>query len=74
MIVWFGLTWNLEHYLQFNARLFRQGQKKETVVIHHLLVKGTMDEEVYKAIRKKDQVQEGLMIALKVRIKEAKKI
>ena len=71
VIVWFGLTWNLEHYLQFNARLYRQGQK-ETVVIHHLLVKGTMDEDVYKAIKKKDQVQEGLMLALKARIKEAK--
>ncbi len=71
VIVWFGLTWNLEHYLQFNARLYRQGQK-ETVIIHHLLVKGSMDEDVYKAIKKKDQLQTSLMTSLKARIKEAK--
>ena len=71
IIVWFGLTWNLEHYLQFNARLYRQGQK-ETVIIHHLLVKGSMDEDVYKAIKKKDEVQSALMTSLKARIREAK--
>ena len=71
IIVWFGLTWNLEHYLQFNARLYRQGQK-ETVIIHHLLVKGSMDEDVYKAIKKKDELQSSLMTSLKARIKEAK--
>lgn len=72
VVVWFGLTWNLEHYLQFNARLWRSGQKNDSVIIHHLLVKGTMDEDVYKAIKRKDDLQNALMQSIKARIKEAK--
>ncbi len=71
IIVWFGLTWNLEHYLQANARLYRQGQKYVTVV-HHLLVKGSVDEDVYKSLQKKEELQQDLIKAIRARIKEAK--
>ena len=50
-LIWFGLTWSLELYQQTNARLHRQGQK-DTVVIHHIIAKGTIDEDVMKALRK----------------------
>lgn len=67
MLVWFGLTWSLELYQQTNARLWRQGQK-ETVVIHHLIAKGTMDEKVMVALEKKDCSQSALVAAVKARI------
>ena len=68
-IVWFGLTWSLELYEQANARLWRQGQKN-TVVIHHLVVKGTMDEQVMRALRDKAAGQDALLAAVKARIQE----
>ena len=67
-IVWFGLNWSLELYEQANARLWRQGQK-ETVVIHHLVVKGTMDEQVIKALKEKTTGQEALLSAVKARVR-----
>ena len=63
-LIWFGLTWSLELYQQTNARLWRQGQK-DTVVIHHILAKGTMDETVMKALEKKDKTQSALLEAVK---------
>lgn len=66
VIVWFGLTWSLELYQQANARLFRQGQTK-TVIIHHLLTAGTVDEQVMTALQKKDTSQRALLDALKER-------
>ena len=63
-LIWFGLTWSLELYQQTNARLWRQGQK-DTVVIHHILAKGTMDETVMKALEKKDKTQSALLDAVK---------
>ena len=66
-IVWFGLTWSLELYQQANARLYRQGQK-ETVVINHIITKGTIDERVMKALRNKDKGQASLIEAVKARI------
>lgn len=68
-IVWFGLTWSLELYQQLNARLYRQGQK-ETVVIHHIITKDTIDENVIKALEKKDVSQNSLIEAVKWRLKE----
>lgn len=67
MLIWFGLTWSLELYQQMNARLWRQGQK-ETVVIHHLTAKGTLDERVMEALEKKDCGQSALVDAVKARI------
>ncbi|XJZ27685.1 SNF2-related protein [Bacillota bacterium Lsc_1132] len=63
-LVWFGLTWSLELYQQTNARLWRQGQK-DTVVIHHLTAKGTIDERVMKALKDKDNTQAALIDAVK---------
>ena len=68
-IIWFGLNWSLELYEQANARLWRQGQK-HTVVIHHLVVKGTMDEQVMKALHDKAADQNALLSAVKARIEE----
>lgn len=68
-IVWFGLTWSLELYQQLNARLYRQGQK-DTVVIHHIITKNTIDENVIKAIEKKDLSQNALIEAVKWRLKK----
>ena len=70
-IVWFGLNWSLELYEQANARLWRQGQK-ETVVVHHLVVKGTMDEQVMQALKYKAAGQNALMVAVRARIKKTK--
>jgi len=70
-LIWFGLTWSLELYQQTNARLWRQGQK-DTVVIHHLIAKGTIDERVMKALRNKDNIQAALIDAVKATFKEGK--
>lgn len=65
--MWFSLTWSLELYQQTNARLWRQGQK-ETVVIHHLVTKGTIDENVMVALAKKDTGQAALLRAVKAKL------
>lgn len=64
-IVWFGLTWSLEQYQQANARLKRQGQKHQ-VIIHHLIARGTIDEQVMKAIRSKAEGQAAMMEAVRM--------
>lgn len=70
IIVWFGLTWSLELYQQACARLYRQGQK-ESVVIHHIIAKGTVDEDVMKALQGKESNQNLLLEAVKARIKNS---
>ena len=70
-LIWFGLTWSLELYQQTNARLHRQGQKK-TVIIHHIVTKGTIDEQVMKALRKKEKTQDALIDAVKANLKECR--
>lgn len=69
-LVWFGLTWSLELYQQTNGRLFRQGQKLETVVIQHIVAKGTVDERILKALTEKDKTQTALMTAVKAELEE----
>lgn len=69
IIVWYGLNWSLELYLQANARLHRQGQS-ETVIIHHLVLKDSIDERVMSVLQGKEQQQEALMEAVKARIEE----
>ena len=66
-LVWFSLTWSLELYQQTNARIWRQGQK-ETVVIHHIIAKATIDEDVMAALAKKDTGQAALLQAVKARV------
>ena len=64
-LVWFGLTWSLELYQQTVARLWRQGQQSETVVVQHIITKGTIDERIMKALSEKDTTQAALIDAVK---------
>lgn len=66
-LVWFGLTWSLELYQQTNARLYRQGQKN-AVVIHHIITKGTIDEQILKALQKKNKTQADLIDAVRANL------
>lgn len=66
-LVWFGLTWSLELYQQTNARLYRQGQKN-TVVIQHIIAKGTIDEQILKALQKKNKTQADLIDAVRANL------
>ena len=67
-LIWFGLTWSLELYQQTNARLWRQGQKAQTVVIHHIITKDTIDERIVSALRRKDKTQSALIDAVKANL------
>ncbi|MGO0100282.1 SNF2-related protein [Streptococcus suis] len=67
-LVWYGLTWSLELYQQTNARLWRQGQEAETVVIQHIVTEETIDEEILKALENKDAQQERLIEAVKAQV------
>ena len=70
-VIWFGLNYSLELYQQANARLHRQGQK-QTVRIHHLVVEGSVDEDVINALQKKSDCQAALLEALKARVEKYK--
>lgn len=72
-LIWFGLTWSLELYQQTNARLWRQGQR-DTVVIHHIVAKGTIDEQVMTVLHKKEKTQADLINAVKANLSERRKI
>lgn len=67
-MIWFGLTWSLELYQQVIARLWRQGQKADTVVIHHIITAGTIDERIMSALRKKEKTQSALIDAVKANL------
>ena len=67
-VIWFGLTWNYELYTQANKRLHRQGQS-ERVIIHHLVCTDTRDEDVMKALERKEDVQGWVLESLKARIR-----
>ena len=68
-LVWFGLTWSLELYQQTVARLWRQGQESETVVVQHIIAKDTIDERIMKALSEKDTTQAALIDAVKADLK-----
>lgn len=65
ILIWFGLTWSLELYQQTNARLWRQGQQSRTVIIQHIVTKGTIDERILKVLEHKDGTQAALIDAVK---------
>lgn len=69
-LVWFGLTWSLELYQQTVARLWRQGQTSNTVVIQHIITEGTVDEKILKALEQKDTTQAALIDAVKADLKK----
>ena len=66
-LIWFGLTWSLELYQQTNARLWRQGQKN-TVVIHHIITKDTIDQQILQALLRKEKTQAALIDAVKANL------
>lgn len=70
-IIWFGLNDSLELYQQTNKRLHRQGQPYP-VIVHHLVVQGGTDEDIIASLSGKDDAQDSLLEALKVRIRQAK--
>ena len=67
-IVWFGLTWSLELYQQTNARLWRQGQQDNTVVVQHIITSGTIDDAILDALKNKKITQAALIEAVKSNI------
>ena len=67
-LIWFGLTWSLELYQQTTARLWRQGQTADTVVIHHIITKDTIDERIMNALHKKEKTQTALIDAVKANL------
>ncbi len=67
-LVWFGLTWSLELYQQTVARLWRQGQMSQTVIVQHIITKGTIDEKILTALKKKELSQNSLIDAVKAEI------
>ena len=67
VLIWFSLTWSLELYQQTNARLYRQGQN-DTVSIIHIITEGTIDEDVMKALERKDKTQTALIEAVKANL------
>lgn len=70
-VIWFGLTWSLEEYQQANARLHRQGQAYP-VIVHRLITRGGVDEDVVKSLEGKSASQDALLEGLKARISEAR--
>lgn len=65
-IVWFGIPWNLEHYDQAVARVYRQGQSAEKVFVYHIVTENTKDEDVAKVLLIKDRNQQKLLSAIKM--------
>ena len=63
-VAWFGLTDSLEDYIQFNRRVYRQGQE-HPVVIHHIVAAGTVDESIAEALQNKADVQSAILDSLK---------
>lgn len=70
-LVWFGLTWSLELYQQTVARLWRQGQTAGTVVVQHIIAKGTIDERIMKALSQRDNTQSALIDAVKANLRQS---
>jgi SNF2 family DNA or RNA helicase len=71
-LVWFCIPWSLELYQQTIARLYRQGQKSNVVVVQHIVTKGTIDEDILKALSRKEKTQTALIDAVKANLKGVK--
>lgn len=59
--VWYGLTWNLEHYLQAMKRLHRRGQRADTVFIYRILARQTWDEKQLPVLEQKRTMQDAIL-------------
>ena len=66
--MWFGLTWSLELLEQTNARLWRQGQQADTVVVQYIVTDGTIDERMLDAVLRKQKDQNALIDAVKAEL------
>lgn len=64
LICWFSLSYSRGLYDQFNARLARQGQEKETQIFR-LICPTTVDDAVVNALESKDKDQKAFMSTLK---------
>jgi len=64
ILVWFGLTWSLDLYKQFNARLRRQGQGVP-VICHRIMMRDTLDQAQSLALAEKDESELSLRSAIK---------
>ena len=64
-MIWYGITWNFEHYDQANRRVYRQGQKSRTVMIYHLVATNTLDVKVMRVLKEKEGRQAKLYAAIK---------
>ena len=68
VVVWFGMTWSLELYQQFNYRLRRRGQLGDTVIIHHITIKDSIEDQLIKALNTKDITQQELLNTLRIEL------
>lgn len=73
-VIWFGITWNLEYYDQAIARVYRQGQKSDTVFVYHIVAKDTLDEKVVKVLAAKDRDQQKLLKSLGEHVHEGQDV
>ena len=67
-VVFFGLPWDLEAYLQLIQRVHRQGQRARRVFVHRLIAEGTVDEDVIAALASKARGQQALLNAFRRRV------
>ena len=66
IIIWFGMTWDLELYKQANKRLSRPGQKYP-VLIHHITISETIDTRIAQnVLKQKENLQNEVLSAVKV--------
>lgn len=72
-MLWFGCPWSLELYQQGVKRIHRNGIS-DVVINTRLIVKGTMDEDVIKALQNKDKLQDAVIQAVKARIQKYAKV
>lgn len=65
ILIWFGLNWSLELFLQLIGRLVRQGQTKDHVIMHMIIARGTVDERLVKVLNRKEATQQDLLNAVR---------
>lgn len=64
-VIWFGLLWGLENFLQSNRRVWRYGQKHK-VNIYYLLMENTNDFVVYRRLIAKDIEEQEFLDTIKL--------
>lgn len=56
-VIWYSLTWSLEEYEQLIGRIWRQGQRNNTIVVHRILIENSIDCDLLFALDFKNQTQ-----------------